>query len=74
MMTLMINGLISIIKELGIPKRLIPLAVILTGIGVSLLLNDISKASVIAGIIAGLSAMGLWSGTMNTITPQDLEK
>lgn len=78
MITLMLNGLISIIKELGIPKRFIPLVVILLGIGLSLLINDVSKASFIEGIVYALSAMGLWSVTMNTfqvgIKPEDLEK
>jgi len=78
MITLMLNGLISIIKELGIPKRFIPLVVIALGIGLSLLINDVSKASFIEGIVYALSAMGLWSGTMNTfqvgIKPEDLEK
>jgi len=78
MITLMLNGLISIIKELGIPKRFIPLVVIALGIGLSLLINDVSKTSVIDGIVYGLSAMGLWTGTMSTfkvgIKPEDLEK
>lgn len=78
MITLMLNGLISIIKELGIPKRFIPLVVIALGVGLSLLINDVSKASFIEGIVYALSAMGLWSGTMNTfqvgIKPEDLEK
>lgn len=78
MITLMLNGLISIIKELGIPKRFIPLLAILLGIGLSLFINDISKDSFLEGVVYGLSAMGLWSGTMNTfqvgIKPEDLEK
>lgn len=76
MITLMLNGLIAIIKELGIPKRFIPLVVLFLGIGLSLLINDLSKQSVIEGIGYALSAMGLWTGTITTfkIKPEDLEK
>ena len=62
MITLVVNGLVSLIKQIEPPKRLIPVLALLAGTGVSYLYSDISKAATIDGIIAGLSAMGLYSG------------
>lgn len=67
MITLVVNGLVSLIKQVEPPKRLIPVLALLAGIGVSYLYSDISKEATIDGIIAALSAMGLHSGFKTTL-------
>lgn len=68
MITLMVNGLISLIKQMEPPKRLIPVLAILVGVGVSYLYSSVSKEATIDGIIAALAAMGLHSGFKTTVT------
>jgi len=68
MITLVVNGLISLIKQMELPSRVIPALAILVGIGVSYLYTSVSKEATIDGIIAALAAMGLWSGTKATVT------
>ena len=68
MITLVVNGLISLIKQMELPSRIIPALAILVGIGVSYLYTSVSKEATIDGIIAALAAMGLWSGTKATVT------
>lgn len=68
MITLVVNGLISLIKQMELPSRVIPVLAILVGIAVSYLYTSVSKEATIDGIIAALAAMGLWSGTKATVT------
>lgn len=60
----LIVGLVQVAKRLGLPSRFAPLLSLLLGIAlVSLGLKGISAASIFSGLIVGLSASGLWSGT-----------
>lgn len=68
MNTLIVNGLIALIKQVEPPKRLLPVLAILAGIGVSFLYGGISPETTLDGIILALSAMGLHSGTKAMIT------
>ena len=68
MNTLIVNGLIALIKQVEPPKRLIPLLALLAGIGVSFLYSGISPETTLDGIILALSAMGLHSGVKTTVT------
>ena len=61
-----IVGLVQACKELGLTSRYAPLLSVLLGIAGAFLLGSGSNA-VLQGIVAGLSAAGLWSGTKATI-------
>ena len=62
---LMTTGLVEVIKRAGLNSRYAPLASLLLGtICMYLLSNFVFSPEIISsGIIAGLSASGLWSGT-----------
>ena len=60
-------GLVQLIKTAGLPTRLAPIASLLVGIGLITLLPDLSwQATLAQGLIVGLAASGLWSGSKTT--------
>lgn len=61
-------GINQVVKVLGLPKRFIPVASIILGIGISFVVPGVVTLSVavIGGIVIGLSAVGLYSGTRAT--------
>lgn len=65
----LIVGLVELVKGLGLPKRFLPVISLLLGIaaGVFYLYPDDIKGGILVGIMLGLSASGLYSGTKNTI-------
>ncbi|HQL36868.1 MAG TPA: hypothetical protein PLG67_09790 [Bacillota bacterium] len=64
-----IVSLTQLAKELGMPKKFCALAAVVIGviIGVFFLEPQCIKTGVFKGIVYGLSASGLYSGTKNTI-------
>ncbi len=60
-------GLVGTVKALGLDSKFAPLASIAFGIGLSLVLG----AHPLVGIVAGLSASGLYSGTKSLVTPSE---
>ena len=62
-------GLLEIFKRAGVNEKFIPAISVIAGIGAGLTLfaNGDLKAGIIQGIYIGLSAVGLYSGTKNTI-------
>ena len=64
-----IVSLTQLAKGLGLPKKFCALAAVVIGviIGVFFLKPLCIKAGVFKGIVYGLSASGLYSGTKNTI-------
>jgi hypothetical protein len=62
-----ILGLVQVVKQVGLPSRFAPLASIAIGIGLVALTGVAWQAFVVQGIIAGLAASGLWSGSKATI-------
>lgn len=61
-------GLVEVVKGLGLSSRFAPLASLVLGIGLMYLVPDMtSKMIIIQGIIAGLVASGLYSGTKKTL-------
>ncbi|HOS70291.1 MAG TPA: hypothetical protein PL076_09295 [Bacillota bacterium] len=64
-----IVSLTQLAKELGLPKKFCALAAVVIGviIGVFFLEPQCIKTGVFKGIVYGLSASGLYSGTKNTI-------
>jgi len=62
-------GVVEVIKKLGVPKRFVPLASIILGIGISFIVPGVISmfVAVIGGAVIGLSAVGLYSGTRATV-------
>ena len=68
----LVMGLVQVCKYY-IRKRWLPLLALIFGVLLFFLkdwqiLKQVWSQDVFLGLIAGLSAMGLWSGTKNTIT------
>jgi len=63
-----IVALVEVFKKVGLPVRFAPLASLLLGIvsGFVYLAPDDPPKAVLYGIVAGLSAVGLFSGTRAT--------
>lgn len=64
-----IMGMTELLKRVGIPKKYTPLFAILLGVlcGFYYLSPDDPKKAVFLGIVIGLSSIGLYSGTKNTV-------
>lgn len=56
-------GLVQIVKNIGLPSRFAPLTSIALGIGALMLDGVVWQAAVVQGIIVGLVASGLFSGS-----------
>ena len=55
-------GVTEVFKRVGMTSRFAPLLSLLLGIGGGFLLGGFTTVAALQGIIAGLSACGLWSG------------
>ena len=64
-------GLVAAIKQVGLPSKFAPLASIVLGIGLVALTGAVWQADIAQGIIVGLAASGLWSGSKALFTPAD---
>lgn len=62
-----IIGLTQAIKLLGLPKKYIPTTALVIGVCWAFLSVGVSTATAVAGIIAGLVSVGLFSGTRATL-------
>ena len=59
-------GVVQVFKVLGLSTRFLPLLSVILGTLATILLGrSITGLVVIQGIVIGLSACGLWSGTKN---------
>ncbi|SDX44783.1 hypothetical protein SAMN05444487_11814 [Marininema mesophilum] len=67
-----IIGLVEMLKQVGLPKRLSPLVSLTLGIvaGFFYLAPGELSVGILQGIIMGLSATGLYSGTKNMVQPK----
>lgn len=63
----LILSLVQVAKGLGLPTKLAPVLAIVLGLALALGFNGILRDNIIAGLIWGLSASGLWSGTKSTV-------
>lgn len=61
-----IVGVVAIFKPM-LPTKFLPLLSILFGIFGAFVIYEDWKEAVLMGIVSGLSASGLWSGTKATI-------
>ncbi|MGI6098012.1 MAG: hypothetical protein ACOYBM_07925 [Dethiobacteria bacterium] len=62
-------ALLELLKRSGVPKRLIPFLSIVIGVFMGfyyLAPGEVPKA-ILLGIVLGLSSIGLYSGTKNTL-------
>ena len=50
-----------------VPNRFVPLLALAVGVGLSLVFIGLSTENALTGIFAGLSGVGLYSGSRNTI-------
>lgn len=64
----LIVGLVEALKRAGLPKRFLPLSSLIFGVaaGIFYINPEDLKAAIIVGLMMGLSASGLYSGTKNT--------
>lgn len=64
-----ILAMVELLKRAGIPKKLSPLVSLLLGVlcGFYYIAPGEPRKAIFLGIVAGLSAIGLFSGTKNTI-------
>ena len=60
-------GVVQVVKVLGVGSRFLPLVSLLLGVGAVGALAGFDVASIIEGVVIGLSAVGLWSGATNTV-------
>lgn len=60
-------GVVEAIKRVGMASRYAPLASLVLGVAGAYLIGGALNEVVIQGLIAGLSAAGLWSGVKATI-------
>ena len=69
LVTAVVIGLVQSAKILGMPTKFAPvLAIVLGVLGTSTLaMYQFSPEIIFAGVICGLTACGLWSGTKATI-------
>lgn len=65
----LIVGLVQVLKGVNLPTKLAPVASILLGIGILAISGIVWQAFVIQGIIVGLSASGLYSGSKKVLNP-----
>lgn len=62
-----IVGLVEVAKRLGVNPKFSPLLAVLLGIGFTAISGYSWSTVIIDGIIIGLIAVGLYSGTTNTV-------
>jgi len=55
-------GLVAVFSQIGLPGRYKALVALIIAVAVTLLTEGYTNGNLINGIIAGLTASGLWSG------------
>lgn len=64
-----IVGLVQVIKGVGLPNKYAPVASIVLGVTILAIVGLAWQAFLIQGIIVGLSAAGLYSGSKAVFSP-----
>ena len=62
-----IIGLVAVFRKVGLTTRFAPIMAVALGIVGAVSLSEFSAPNVIVGILTGLSAAGLYSGTKTTV-------
>ena len=61
-------GIVEVVKRtLSLESRYVPSLALFVGVGLSLFWFGVDKVSALTGVFLGLSSIGLFSGTRNTI-------
>lgn len=63
----LIIGVIEALKRAGLPDRFAPLVALALGAGLGLAMLGVTVEAGISGVVAGLMAVGLYSGTRATM-------
>ncbi len=63
----LIVGIVALIKKVGLPSTYAPIIAIILGIAIMSIESGFSINVAIQGMVIGLSASGLWSGTKTMI-------
>ncbi|RDW14974.1 hypothetical protein [Oceanobacillus chungangensis] len=65
----LIIGLVQLLRTVGLNKKYLPLASLIFGLagGIFYMYPEDLKGGIIVGLMLGLSASGLYSGTKNTL-------
>ncbi len=69
-LTAVVIGLVEVAKKLGMSEKFAPLLALILGLGFAFMgftANADLIQTIVGGIIIGLSAVGLYSGTKNVI-------
>lgn len=61
-----IIGLVAAVKKVGMPSKWLPITAVLLGV-IGVWLANGQETEWLAGIIVGLSSVGLYSGVKNTV-------
>ena len=68
-LTAILIGGAEVFKRLGVGSKFIPVLIVLAGVGLALYSNYFESATTtFEGILAGLTAIGLYSGGKTTLT------
>jgi len=71
-----VNGLVEAAKKAGLPNKFAPLLAILFGLLAALALRNLEQPVtmiIIEGLLIGLSAVGLYSGTRNVLRNRNFQ-
>lgn len=68
----MVLGLVAVFSEAGLASKYKPLVSLSIGVLIALVGVGVSKEAVMLGIMAGLSASGLWAGTKATMSKTEI--
>lgn len=60
-------GILEVFKKLGLPVKYVPVLSLLLGVLASVSVSGLAVENFIQGLVYGLSACGLYSGTKSTI-------
>jgi hypothetical protein len=63
----LVMGLTEVAKRTGLRVRYLPLFAVIASVVMSGLYYGFSESSMMMGVVAGLSSMGLFSGTKATV-------
>jgi len=64
-------GITATLSQAGINSRYKALLSLVVGIATSLLFYGLTKDAAMLGVIGGLTASGLWSGTKSLVKPDE---